>query len=127
MPPPIRHIPIELCSPNRAPMARPAVRGSEKATRALKISGAPFPKAKKVTPWGSMSRGFHADHSRHLVPPPPSTALFPQGAGSKDTATLWESLRLVEMADKLGQKLEEEDPTVRVCREGIPLVKCLRT
>lgn len=56
-------------------MARPAVRGSEKATRALKMSGAPFPKAKKVTPWGSTSRGFHEDYSCHLVPLPPSTTL----------------------------------------------------
>lgn len=34
-----------------APMASPAVRGSEKATTALKTSGAPLPKARKVTPW----------------------------------------------------------------------------
>lgn len=39
------------CSiPKRAPIASPAVRGSEKATTALKTSGAPFPKARKVTP-----------------------------------------------------------------------------
>lgn len=32
---------------------------------------------------------------------------------------------MVEMADKLGQKLEEEEPVVRVCREGTQPVKCL--
>lgn len=37
--------------PKTAPMASPAVRGSEKATTALKTSGAPLPKARKVTPW----------------------------------------------------------------------------
>lgn len=66
---------------------------------------------------------------RRLEPPPCAPASldhsFPRGAGSKDTATLWESLRLVEMADKLGQKLEEEEPVVRVCREGTQPVKCL--
>lgn len=57
--------------------------------------------------------------------PLPSDHPFLQGAGPKDTATLCESLRLVEMADRLGQKLEEEEPAVRVCWEATRPVKCL--
>ena len=90
------------------------MRGSEKATRALKISGAPFPNARKVTPWGervkgpqcrgsSLPRPFPAMSCHPVSQPPALTALHP--SGTKDTATLWESLSVVEMADKLGQKL----------------------
>jgi hypothetical protein len=121
---------LGMCSPNRAPMARPAVRGSEKATKALKMSGAPFPKARKVTPWGlcqgDSMKTISQPRSRHPPCAPASLAQpLLQEAGSKDTATLWESLRLVEMADRLGQKLEEAKPAVRVCWEATRPVKCL--
>lgn len=39
--------------PKSAPIANPAVLESEKAAKALNTSGAPFPKAKNVTPWRS--------------------------------------------------------------------------
>lgn len=45
--------------PNKAPTARPAVRGLEKAAIALKMSGAPLPRARNVTPW-------HREQSRNL-------------------------------------------------------------
>lgn len=67
--PPATTVVTKIPAPKMAPTASPAVRGSEKATTALKMSGAPLPKARKVTP-----------------------------------ATLWDSFRLVEMADRLGQK-----------------------
>lgn len=98
--------------PNRAPKARPAVRGSEKATRALKISGAPFPNARKVTPWGDMSRGSGQAlrlAQAHLPAPTPSgpPSRVPE-LDQKDTATLCESFSVVEMADRLGQKLRRK-------------------
>lgn len=105
------------------------MRGSEKATRALKISGAPFPNARKVTPWGEHVKGTQSRGPRlarpvlgHEPPPPslpdsPPTALPHSGVqtpGQKDTATLWDSLSTVEMADKLGQKLWRES------KQGVP-------
>lgn len=39
-----------LCLPNKAPTASPAVCGWEKAAIALKMSGAPLPRARNVTP-----------------------------------------------------------------------------
>ena len=38
------------CLPNSAPIASPAVCGCENAAMALNTSGAPFPKARNVTP-----------------------------------------------------------------------------
>lgn len=49
--------------------------------------------------------------SRHPVSQPPlqpPSGLRGPGPGLKDTATLWESLSVVEMADKLGQKLRRK-------------------
>lgn len=40
-----------LCLPNKAPTANPAVCGWENAAMALKMSGAPLPRARNVTPW----------------------------------------------------------------------------
>lgn len=57
----------------------------------------------------AFSAGFQAAQATSHRPGP-HTAL-PQGVpelDQKDTATLWESLRVVEMADRLGQKLREE-------------------
>lgn len=91
------------------------MRGSEKATRALKISGAPFPNARKVTPWGDVSRGLSAGapgcpgHEASPVSQPLTPSSPPSRVpelDQKDTATLWESLSVVEMADRLGQKLQ---------------------
>lgn len=53
---------------------------------------------------GASVQGPFLAMSCHPVSQPPAlTALHP--SGTKDTATLWESLSVVEMADKLGQKL----------------------
>ena len=41
---------VSVCPPNKAPTASPAVCGWEKAAMALKMSGAPLPRARKVTP-----------------------------------------------------------------------------
>ncbi len=41
---------VRLRLPNKAPTASPAVCGWEKAAIALKMSGAPLPRARKVTP-----------------------------------------------------------------------------
>lgn len=41
---------MSLCLPNKAPTASPAVCGWEKAAMALKMSGAPLPRARNVTP-----------------------------------------------------------------------------
>lgn len=41
---------VRPCLPNKAPTASPAVCGLEKAAIALKMSGAPLPRARNVTP-----------------------------------------------------------------------------
>lgn len=71
--------------PKTAPMASPAVRGSEKATTALKTSGAPLPKARKVTPW----RGDVKEKTWWLpphgdTPKPPDSLPVPAHGSSPD-------------------------------------------
>lgn len=90
-----------LCLPNKAPTASPAVSGWEKAAIALKMSGAPLPRARNVTPSAKKSsQGIHFSNVTLLADT--------QRMQVKDTATLWERCRQVEMAERLGQKLKRE-------------------
>lgn len=54
------------------------------------------------------TQAFPGPRATTLSPSLPTTALPPGCTGQKDTATLWESLSVVEMADKLGQKLRRK-------------------
>lgn len=92
-----------LCLPNKAPTARPAVCGWEKAAIALKMSGAPLPRARNVTPSAKKKKSSQGIHFSNVT-----LLADTQWTQVKDTATLWERCRQVEMAERLGQKLQRE-------------------
>lgn len=54
-----------VCLPNRAPTASPAVCGLEKAAMALKMSGAPLPRARNVTPSAQTPVKEHILHEKN--------------------------------------------------------------
>ena len=56
---------VFLCLPNKAPTASPAVCGWEKAAMALKMSGAPLPRARNVTPSAQVKENI--PHTKKIV------------------------------------------------------------
>lgn len=63
---------------------------------------------------GQTCPGPRATPQSPSLPPHCPPTLQGAGPGRKDTATLWESLNMVEMADKFGQKLR------RNSKQGVP-------
>lgn len=57
-----------VCLPNKAPTASPAVCGWEKAEMALKMSGAPLPRARNVTPSAQVKEkpSSHKKQQQHM-------------------------------------------------------------